>query len=134
MRPTHVTFGPSHLVPPATLATPKTCLLSIEDTTATRWISECCSYHMCGYSRFVCLRISIVASTWVCLRSRKSFDVLFVNTTKRQSLAVQLFDENLHVLVACSGAMYVTFVRHGENVCATYGARLVFLSQIQVRR
>ena len=95
MRPTHLTFCPSHLVPPATLPTPKTCLLSIEDTTATRWISECCSFHMCGYSRFVCLRISIVASTWVCLRSRKSFDVLCVNTIKRQSLAVQLIDENL---------------------------------------
>ena len=28
--------------------------------------------------------------------------------------------------------MHVIFVTHGENVCDTYGARFVFLSQIQV--
>ena len=50
----------------------ETCLLSIEDTSATCWISGCCSHRLFGYPRVVCLRITIVAAPWVYLPSRKS--------------------------------------------------------------
>ena len=55
-----------------------------------------------------------------------------MNNIKGQSLDVQRFDEDLHAVDAGSATMHVIFVRHGENVCDTYGARIVFLSLTQV--